>query len=171
MRLIYASGTAAQPPWVIDSVEVGITSGGRGECSRIVLRMRPDQSEPTTRVYCRGGDTLFAWNATEQTWRPDRPIGAHRQLTITQRTGTVSQFTTGDAGDTTIAGYRLPFIHTTIVTLGPDGRVTRRLRERYSLPLATALGGTFEVPDSTRASGWRETQRFELVDIQPPRNQ
>lgn len=115
-----------------------------------------------------GGDTLFAWNATDQTWRPDRPIEARRELTVTQRSRTVSRFTTDGVGDTTISGYRLPLIQTTIVTMGADGRVTRRLRERYSLPLATALGGTFELPDSTRAGGWRETQRFELIEIAGP---
>ena len=167
-RLTYGSGGRDQPPWTIDSVHQGVSLGSRGGCTRISLRMRPDQPSPTARVVCRGGDTLFTWNAEANAWRADRPLGAGMTLRVPQPSGTTLDYETAALGDTTISGHRLAFVRTTILTRDAQGQVTRRLRERYSVALATALGGIFEVPDSAAAGAWRESQRFELVRVEIP---
>ena len=165
-RLVYGSAAGEQPPWTIDSVHQAVSLGGRIGCTRIYLRLRPDQPTPTARVTCRGGDTLFAWNAATNVWRADRPLGAGMRLAVPQASGSVLDYSTSTRGDTTISGVRLSFVNTVIITRDAQGKETRRLRERYSLPIASALGGIFEAPDST--GGWRETQRFELVRVEIP---
>ena len=166
--LTYGSGGREQPPWTIDSVHRDVSLGGRNGCTRIFLRMRPDQTSAPLRVACRAGDTLFAWSATAATWRAERPLGAGMTLRVPQPSGATLDYTTAQSGDTTISGHRIGFVQTTIITHDPQGRPIRRLTERYALALATALGGVFEVPDSSNAGGWRESQRFELVRISIP---
>ena len=89
-------------------------------------------------------------------------------LRVAQASGASLDYTTGATGDTTISGHRIPFVHTTIVTKDAAGREIRRLTERYAISLATALGGLFEVPDSTNAGAWKESQKFDLVRISIP---
>ena len=166
--LTYGSGGREQPAWTIDSVHRDVALGGRTGCTRIHLRIRPDQPQPTVRVACRGGDTLFAWNSATNAWRADRPLGAGMSLRVPQPTGSSLDYSTGQLGDTTISGHRVAFVHTTIITNDAQGRPVRRLTERYAVSLATALGGLFEIPDSTNAGAWKENQRFELVRISIP---
>jgi len=167
-RLTYGSAGGEQPAWTIDSVHQGVALGGRAGCTRIYLRMRPDQASPTARVLCRGGDTLYAWNAATSVWRADRPLGAEMRLSVPQASGAVLDYATSARGDTTVSGHRVAFVRTVITTRDAQGRATRRLTERYALALATALGGVFEVPDSSASSGWRENQRFDLVRLDLP---
>ena len=167
-RLTYGSAAGEQPAWTIDSVHQGVSLGGRAGCTRIYLRMRPNQLLPTERVLCRGGDTLNAWNATTSAWRADRPLGAGMRLSVPQQSGEVLDYETSALGDTTISGHRLAFVRTVITTRDAQGRATRRLTERYALGLATALGGVFETPDSASAGAWHESQRFELVRVEIP---
>jgi hypothetical protein len=168
--LTYGSGGREQPAWTIDSVHRDVALGGRTGCTRIHLRTRPDQPQPTVRVACRGGDTLFAWSAANNVWRAERPLGAGMSLRVPQPTGSSLDYSTGQMGDTTISGQRVAFVHTTIITNDAQGRPVRRLTERYAVSLATALGGVFEIPDSTGegAGAWKENQRFELVRISIP---
>jgi hypothetical protein len=168
MRLTYASGGREQAPWAVDSIERDVSLAGRTGCARIYLRIRPDQPAPAPRVVCRGGDTLFTWTASTNEWRAERPLGADMRLAVRQPSGNTLDYSTAGLGDTTISGRSLSFVRTTIITLDAQGRPTRRLHERYSVPLATALGGVFEVPDSASAGGWREMQRFELVRVEAP---
>lgn len=168
VRLVYGSGGQEQPPWTIDSVHRDVALGGRTGCARVFLRMRPDQASAPPRTMCRGGDTLYSWNATANEWRADRPLGAGMQLAVRQASGSTLEYVTSERGDTTISGRSWPFVRTTVITRDPQGRAIRRLRERYAISLATALGGTFEVPDSTASGGWRESQRFDLVRIDSP---
>jgi hypothetical protein len=167
-RLTYGSAAGEQPAWTIDSVHQGVSLGDRAGCTRIYLRMRPNQQLPTERVLCRGGDTLHAWNATTSAWRADRPLGAGMRLSVPQPSGAVLDYETSAQGDTMISGHRLAFVRTVITTRDAQGRATRRLTERYALGLATALGGVFETPDSASAGAWRESQRFELVRVEIP---
>ena len=167
-RLTYGSAGGEQPPWTIDSVQQGVALGGRTGCTRLYLRLRPDQTTPAARITCRSGDTLFAWTAATSTWRADRPLGAGMQLSVPQASGAVLEYATSTTGDTTISGVRLGFVRTVITTRDAQGRATRRLTERYAVAIATALGGLFEVPDSSAAGGWRESQRFDLVRVEIP---
>ena len=168
VKLTYGSGGREQAPWTIDSVHRDVAWGGRTDCARIFLRMRPDQLPGSGRVFCRGGDTLFAWNATTNEWRAERPLGAGMTLRVPQPSGAALHYTTAELGDTTISGHRFEFVRTTIITHDPQDRPIRRLRERYAVALATALGGVFEVPDSVTAGAWREVQRFDLVRVEIP---
>ena len=163
--LTYGSGDREQPPWTVDSVHRDVALGGRTGCARIYLRMRPDQTAATPRVACRGGDTLFAWSAATSAWRVERPLGAGMTLRVPQQSGATLDYTTAQVGDTTISGHRIGYVHTTIITYDPQGRLVRRLRERYAIALATALGGVFEAPDSSTAGAWRESQRFDLLRL------
>jgi hypothetical protein len=168
MTLTYGSGGREQPPWTVDSVHRGLSLGGRSGCTRIFLRTRPDQPSTPPRVACRGGDTLFAWSATASEWRAERPLGSGMMLRVTQPSGATLEYTTSQLGDTTISGHRFAFVHTAVVTSDAQGRVVRRLRERYAVALATALGGVFEVPDSATTGAWRESQRFDLIRVAAP---
>ena len=168
VTLTYGSGGREQPPWMIDSVHRDVALGGRTGCTRIFLRMRPDQPSPTARIACRGGDTLFAWNATTNAWRAERPLGAGMTLRVPQPSGASLDYATATVGDTTVSGHRIGFVHTTIITHDPQGRPIRRLTERYAVSLATALGGLFEVPDSVATGSWKESQKFDLVRISIP---
>ena len=58
-------------------------------------------------------------------------------------------------------------LFTTVTTRDSTGRVTRRLREQFAPALLTAVEGTFEVPDSTQAGGWRVLSQFRLTGIDP----
>jgi hypothetical protein len=89
-------------------------------------------------------------------------------LRVPQQSGASLDYATAQFGDTTISGHRVGFVQTTIITNDAQGRPVRRLRERYAIALATALGGLFEVPDSAHAGAWRESQRFELVRLSIP---
>ena len=62
----------------------------------------------------------------------------------------------------------LHVVPTTVTTRDTTGRVLRRLRERFAVSLGTAVGGVFEVPDSSQAGGWRVEREFELVRIVRP---
>ena len=166
--LTYGSGDREQPPWTIDSVHRDVALGGRTGCARIFLRMRPDQTNAPPRVACRGGDTLFSWNVASSVWRAERPLGAGMTLRVPQPSGASLDYTTAQLGDTTISGHRVGFVQTTIITNDPTGRPVRRLRERYAISLATALGGIFEVPDSTNAGVWKESQKFDLLRLSIP---
>jgi hypothetical protein len=64
-----------------------------------------------------------------------------------------------------VGAFRLPVIATIVTTIDAQGRPKRRLRERYAITLATATGGTFEVPDPAAPTGWRAEQSFELRTI------
>lgn len=90
------------------------------------------------------------------------------QLAVRQASGATLEYATAERGDTTVSGLSIPFVRTTIVTRDAQGKVVRRLRERYAISLTSALGGTFEVPDSTASGGWREGQRFDLVRVEIP---
>jgi hypothetical protein len=166
LRLVYASGGSEQPAWTVDSVTHGVVVGARQGCARIVLRTRPNQPTPELRLLCRGGDTLFAWNAAAAELRVQRPIGAGMSVAIPQANGGSVRYVTGDAGRAEVSGRGIGFVHTTVTTHDASGRLVRRLRERYAVSLATALDGVFEVPDSAAVGGWRETQRFTLARVE-----
>lgn len=166
LRLIYASGDSEQPAWTVDSVTHGVVVGTRQGCARVMLRTRPNQPTPEVRLLCRGGDTLFAWNASAAELRMQRPIGARMSIAIPQADGGSVRYVTGDAGRAEVSGRSFGVVHTTVTTHDASGRVVRRLRERYAVALTTALDGVFEVPDSMAAGGWRETQRFVLARVE-----
>jgi hypothetical protein len=84
-----------------------------------------------------------------------------------QPSGDVVRYETGDAAEEKISGRAIPVVATTVTTFDSTGRPKRRLRERYALSLTTATGGTFEVPDSSRAGEWLSQRSFELREIRP----
>jgi len=50
----------------------------------------------------------------------------------------------------------------------PAVYLTHQLNERFSIGLATATGGVFEIADSTQVGGWLVRRRFDLVAIRYP---
>ena len=108
--------------------------------------------------------------------RPARPLGARASLEVAQPNGGRVRYETGDVAEErinvevsgTVMPNDIPVLPTTVTTFDSTGKVVRRLRERFSIGLATATGGAFEVPDSTQTGGWRVVRRFELVAIRLP---
>ena len=177
MQLVYASDGVESPPWTIDSVTRNVTLGTRSGCVRLRLRTSPAQAVPETRQHCVEGSTMVNWDERSATERLARPLGARALLEITQANGGRVRYETGaptverinHVQAATGASTAIDVLPTTVTTLDSTGKVVRRLRERFSIALATATGGLFEVPDSTQSTGWRVVRRFELVAIRVPR--
>lgn len=167
MQLLYESEGEQQPPWSIDSVSLSAALREGSECAVVHLRRRPDQSPPEESRLCLANDTLYRWDAKRADWAIMRPVGPGMSWTSRQTSGDVVRYETGEAAEEKISGRGVPVVHTTVTTFDSTGRPKRRLRERYALSLTTATGGTFEVPDSTRAGEWQGQRRFELREIRP----
>ena len=177
MALVYSSDGVESPPWAIDSVQRLVSVGPHEGCVRIRLRTSPAQAVPDTRQHCVDGATMMNWDERAGTLRPARPLGARAVLEIPQANGGRVRYETGDLsveqiphqrGPTTTLPTAVGVLPTTVTTFDSAGRIVRRLRERFSITLATATGGVFEIPDSTQAGGWRVQRRFELVAIRQP---
>ncbi len=167
MQLVYASGDQSQPPWTVDSVRLGLPLRAASDCAAVFLRRQPQQPAEENRL-CLAHDTLYGWSAKRASWDPQRPVGPGMRLTIVRSNGDTVRYETGAAGEETISGMAIPVVSTTVTTLDSLGRPRRRLRERYAITLATATGGSFESPDSTRPAEWRTQQAFELRKIVVP---
>jgi hypothetical protein len=176
MQLVYASDGATSPPWTIDSTTRLITLGAPSHCVRLTLRTSPTQATPEIRLHCVENGIMMTRDERSGMTRPARPLGARASLEIAQANGGRVRYETGDVSEERInvevsgAGMPnvIPVLPTTVTTFDSTGKVVRRLRERFSIGLATATGGTFEVPDSAQAGGWRVVRRFELVAIRLP---
>lgn len=176
MQLVYASEGVESPPWTIDSVTRELTFGARTGCVRIRLRTSPTQATPETRSHCVDSSTMYNWDDRSSTLRPARPVRPGASLDIQQASGGRNRFETGATSverirleqlstRETVAPIAVEVIATSVTTTDSSGKVVRRLRERFSIALATATGGVFEVPDSTQAGGWRTVRAFDLVAI------
>ncbi|MGH7525359.1 MAG: hypothetical protein ACREMX_01495 [Gemmatimonadales bacterium] len=168
MQLVYGSGDQSQPPWTIDSVRLGLPLRVASDCAAVYLRRQPQQAEAEENRLCLAHDTLYGWNAKRASWDPQRPVGPGMRLAIVGSNGDTVHYETGAAGEETISGMAIPIVSTMVTTLDSLGRARRRLRERYAVTLATATGGLFESPDSTRPGAWRTQQTFELRKIVVP---
>ena len=175
MQLVYASEGVEAPPWTIDSVTRNVTLGSRSGCVRFRLRTSPTLG-PETRQHCVEGSTMLNWDDRSATSRPVRPLGARASLDVPQANGGRVRYETGEATTERInlgpaasgTPTAIDVLPTTVTTLDSTGKVVRRLRERFSIALATATGGVFEVPDSTQSTGWRVVRAFDLVAIRVP---
>jgi len=165
MQLVYASGGADQPPWVVLSIERPAALGGRADCARIALRMAPPPASPDLRAWCVRDGVLSAFVDSTSTFRPLRPVGPRMSLDLPRAAGGLVRYETGDIEQATIGTFTFDVVPTTVTTIDADGRAIRRLRERYALALTSAVHGAFETADSALAGGWRLTQEFRLVEI------
>jgi hypothetical protein len=177
MQLVYASDGVESPPWMIDSV-VTFADGGRS-CARIRVRTSPAQPLPEARAHCADSSTMFNRDERAGQWRSARPLHPGMLMEMRQANGVLVAYEAAEpvverisvesiaSGQTVVTDIEV--IPTTVTTRDSTGKVVRRLRERFSVALATATGGVFEVPDSTQATGWTTTRRFELVRIRTPR--
>ena len=166
MQLVYGSGVN-QSPMIVDSVSHDTTLGGRSGCVRIRQRASRPDAVLETRAYCSDAMLMYTWDDTSSSPRASRPLRSGDSLRVSLRNGGSAVFTTTIAAAETISARVVRVIPTTVLTRDSTGRVIRRLTERFSIGLATATGGVFEVPDSTQVGGWRVTQRFELTAIRP----
>lgn len=168
MRLVYYSDGQAQPPWMIDSIAVIPAPGPDSRCAAIHIRRQPTQAQADQTRLCLTRDTLFNWDNARQDWVPGRPTGPGMRLSVPRRVGGTMEYQTDSMSVDSISGRLIPVLHTTVTTLDSLGRPVRRLRERYAIGLATATGGTFEIPDSGGPGIWRPQQVFELRTIAQP---
>ena len=165
MELVYESNGKAQPPWLVDSAVAGLPLDQYRGCARILLRRRPSPAPAEESRHCVSGDTLFAWNARDSLWRPQRPVGPGMRMSFPRAGGDTVRYETTEPMEEVVSGRRIRVIETTVTTVDSLGRPKRRLRERYAPALATATGGRFEVPDAAAPGGWRIEQAFELSVI------
>ena len=164
MELVYASSGGEVPPWVVEGKLDTAVSGAR--CSIVSIRTSPEQ--PTERRFtCLSNDSLLAFDPGSLNLRLLRPVGSSMRAEVRGR-ATIATYETATPHADTISGVVLRVVPTTVTTRDTTGRVLRRLRERFAVGLGTAIGGVFEVPDSTRAGGWRVEREFELVRIVRP---
>ena len=160
MKLIYASAGNEQAPWVVDSLDLNASWQNEKPCSYVRFGSRD------VRRLCVSADTLFSWNEQQSRLVASRPVGANMQLRVPTSTGGHAVYETGAVEKVTVSGLTLDALPTTVTTYNAQGAVVRRLRERYVLALATALGGVFEVPDPQRAGQWNVQQEFILARIE-----
>jgi hypothetical protein len=164
MELVYASGGAENAPWIVEARRDTAVSGAR--CSIVSMKTNPVQ--PAERRFtCLSNDSLLVFDPGSLNLRLLRPVGSSMKAEVRGRV-TVATYETAAAQADTVSGVVLQVIPTVVTTRDSTGRVLRRLRERFAVGLGTAVGGVFEVPDSTQASGWRVEREFALVRIVSP---
>ena len=168
MELVYTSNGQDQPPWRIDSVRHDPTLRTGSVCAVIHQRRGPEQTPAEETRLCIAHDTLYGWNADRSEWRAQRPVGPRMVFEFNRPNGDKVRYETIDTREEQISGLTIPVVLTTVTTTDSLGRPKRRLRERYSIGLATATGGVFEIPDSSQAGSWRTQQTFELREIRTP---
>ena len=164
MQLVYESGGVGAT-WTLDSVAHDTTLGGRAGCVRMRVRTAADQAVPEVRAYCRDATTMFAWDERTGTHRPSRPLRGGDSLRSPQRNGGSALYETAAAIEEMIGARTITVVPTTVTTRDSTGTPVRRLRERFSIGLATATGGVFEERDLTQPGGWRIARSFELTLI------
>jgi hypothetical protein len=164
MELVYASGGNELAPWVVEARRD--TAVGSARCS--IVMVKTNATQPTERRFtCVSNDSLLVFDPGNLNLRLLRPVGSGMKAEVRGR-ATVATYETATAHADTISGVVLSVVPTTVTTRDTTGRVLRRLRERYAVSLGTAVGGIFEVPDSSQATGWRVEREFELVRIVRP---
>jgi hypothetical protein len=164
-RLVYTSG-GQDSEWLIERIVRDTALGGMQNCSVIQLRTSAAQTNPEVRRYCEQDNVLYTWDAALQQRRALRPLSPGSSIHTRGTDGTTtSAFEAVSVGMETIGSHQLSVIATVVTTFDGAGRVTRRLRERFSPALATATGGVFEVPDSAATGGWRVVRTFELTRV------
>ena len=164
MELVYASGGSEIAPWVVEGRRDTTVAGAR--CS--IVSMKTNPAQPTERRFtCLSHDSLLVFDPGAVNLRLLRPVGSSMKAEIRGR-ATIATYETATAHADTVSGVVVDVVPTVVTTRDTTGRVLRRLRERYAVGLGTAVGGIFEVPDSSLAGGWRTEREFELVRIVRP---
>jgi hypothetical protein len=165
--LHYAMNGKEGPPWHIQSAEVNVPLRGMKGCSHFVIRMNEKLTE--NRELCRVGKLQLVWDSVASAWHPARPVTPRDSLTIETPDGGSVRYRTGDLDNVTIGGETIAVVPTEVVIFDASGNPQRRLRELYATSLATAVKGTFSVPDLKLQDGWREELAFELLRIVQPK--
>jgi hypothetical protein len=145
---------------VVDSLDFEARLQNQTSCSYVRFGSRD------IRRLCTCADTLFSWNEQQSRLLATRPVGANMSLRVSTSTGGHAVYETGVIEKVTLSGQTFDALPTTVTTYNAEGAVVRRLRERYVLALATALGGIFEVPDPARPGQWNVQQQFVLARIE-----
>ena len=146
MQLVYSSDGVESPPWMIDSV-VTFTDGGRA-CVRIRLRTSPAQASPEARAHCADSSTMSNRHEPTGQWRSARPLRPFVLMELRQANGVLVAYEAAEPVVERISFERIAsgqkvltdieVIPTTVTTRDSSGKVVRRLRERFSVALATA---------------------------------
>lgn len=165
-QFIYVVGNT-ETVWTIDSIAHDAAFGGRRDCVRMRLRLSPEQPEGEVRAFCADSAMMYAWNDSAQKLTAIRPLSAGGVLELPGRGGNTVRFEAGAPVVERISGFEVTVIPTVVTTRDATGRVTHRLRERFSLGLATATGGVFEVPDPEKPGDWKRQTRFEIAYVRP----
>jgi hypothetical protein len=165
--LHYALNGREGPPWQVQAAQVDIPLRGLKTCSHFVIRMTEQKTE--NRELCRVGKLQLVWDSVAEAWHPARPLTPRDSLTIETPDGGSVRYKTGDLTTVTISNETFSVLPTEVMIFDSAGNPQRRLRELYSTTLATAVKGTFSVPDLKVKDGWREELAFELMRIVQPK--
>jgi hypothetical protein len=147
--------------------KVNVPLRGMKSCSHFVIRMSEKLTE--NRELCRVGKLQLVWDSVASAWHPARPLTPRDSLTIDTPDGGNVRYRTGDMTSATVGTETFPVLPTEVLIFDASGNPQRRLRELYSTGLATAVKGTFAVPDLKLEDGWREELAFELIRIVQPK--
>lgn len=163
MRLHYSSGGVVTP-WLVVGVNGDTIVAGRPGCVALRLRFAPTDTVTTERIHCSNSTTMLTWSRSSERLFPARPLSTGELVLPGPAGGKVRYVATPREIDS-IGGIPYVVVPTVVETFDADGRMVRRLRERFSLDLATATCGVFEVPDGTT---FRAERSFGLVAVTPP---
>lgn len=155
MQLVYASQGVESAPWVVDSLDLHARYGTATTCSYVRFGQRD------VRRTCVRGDTLFTWRDSTAMLVATRPLQSGMTMTLATANNGSAVYETAGADTVSVSGVPFHVVKTTVTTRDANGKVVRRLRERYALALGTATDGVFETmqPDGT----WLVTQQFSMV--------
>ena len=166
-QLFYVSDGREQPPWIVDSVQIGQPLKPGAECASLSLRRKPDDPKPERSRLCLASDTLYRWEKATGAWVISRPVGPDMAVTLVKTNGDSVRFETGARGEDMVSGNAIGVVSTTATTVDATGRPRLRVRERYAVSLATAISGTFEAPDPAARGLWILKHTFALKELRP----
>ena len=170
MSLQYEAGTKRGEPWMIDLVEMDRPHAGREHTSHIRIRKDGRSSAPEDLRLARDESQLLEFAASSSHWQPSRPLRPGQTLKVRDSKGPVtSRYETGAYSLEQISGIIVTVLLITVTFLDAAGKPSRRLRERYSIGLATATGGVFETAEDSSPGQFKPTLKFELIEIKLPR--
>ncbi len=166
-QLFYVSDGREQSPWIVDSVQTGQPLKPNAECASLTLRRKPADPKPERSRLCLASDTLYRWEKGAGAWVVSRPVGPDMAVTVVKPNGDSVHYETGARGEDMVSGNAIGVVSMTVTTVDAGGRARLRVRERYAISLATAISGTFEVPDPAARGLWIVKHTFALKELRP----
>ncbi len=163
MKLIYSSNGEEQSPWEIKNIESDISLEGWKNCARLEISYG-DGAESRSECITEDGFLMVNYGGG---WRQSRPVYEKMILEKKNPSGSlVAKYTTSEFSNVLIGGVSYSALQTEVINYNPDGSIKNRLLEKYSVGMATALEGAFQIPDNHNDSGWQTVNAFHLSRVE-----